>query len=55
MPRNIIVTYYSGGLMQNCELDDSTHPAIIDIAVDLLKEALTQPNQQIIPQMQQIE
>lgn len=55
MPRNIIVTYYSGGNMQNCELDDSTHPAIIDIAVDLLKEALTQPNQQIIPQMQQIE
>lgn len=54
-PRNIIVTYYSGGLQQNPELDESTIPAIIDIAVDLLKEALTQPNEQIIPQMQQIE
>lgn len=55
IPRDIIITYYSGGNQQNCELDESTHRAIEGIAVDLLKESLSQPNQQIIPNMQQIE
>jgi hypothetical protein len=54
-PRPVIVTYYGGGNMQNPELDEATMPALVDIAVDLLKEALNQPNTQIIPQMQQIE
>lgn len=54
-PRPVIVTYYSGGNQQNPEVDESVIPAIIDISVNLLKEALQQPNTQIIPQMQQIE
>lgn len=55
LPKDIVVTYYSGGNQQNCELDEGPQQAIIEIAVDMLKEALTQPNQQIIPPMQQVE
>lgn len=54
-PKPVIITYYSGGNQQNPEFDESSIPAIEDIAVDLLKESLNQPNTQIIPQMQQIE
>jgi hypothetical protein len=54
-PRPCIVTYYSGGNQQNPELDEAVVPALVDIGVDLLKEALGQPGQQILPQMQQIE
>lgn len=41
--------------MQNCELDESTHRAIVDIAIKMLKESLTQPNQQLQLDSQQIE
>jgi hypothetical protein len=41
--------------MQNCELDESTHRPIVDIAVKMLKEALSQPDQPLQLDSQQIE
>lgn len=57
-PREIVTVLNSDGttnLQINCELDESIHKAIVDVAVDMLKEAMSQPNQQILPSMQQIE
>lgn len=55
LPKQIVVDRINPANQRNCELDDSTHQAIIDIAVDMAKEALNQPNEQIIPSMQQTE
>lgn len=58
IPRDIVTIFNGDGTTQtqiNCELDESVHNAIIDIAVSLLKQAMTQPSQQILPSMQQIE
>ena len=33
--------------MQNCELDESTHRPIVTVAVKMLKEALSQPSQDL--------
>lgn len=41
--------------MQNCELDEHTHRPIVDIAVKMLKESLTQPYQPLQLDSQQIE
>lgn len=41
--------------MQNCELDEHTHRPIVDIAVKMLKESLTQPHQPLQLDSQQIE
>jgi hypothetical protein len=41
--------------MQNCELDESTHRPIVDIAVLMIKEALNQPVQKTELGAQQIE
>jgi hypothetical protein len=41
--------------MQNCELDESTHRPIVDIAVKMMKESLTQPSQSLQLDAQQIE
>jgi hypothetical protein len=41
--------------MQNCELDESTHRPIVTIAVKMLKEALSQPSQELQLNAQQIE
>ena len=54
-PKQIVVDIVNPSNQRNCELDPSTHLAIINIAVDMAKEALNQPNEQIIPNMQQIE
>lgn len=55
IPKEIVVDITNPANQRNCELDDSTHRAIISIAVDMAKEALNQPNTQIIPNMQQVE
>jgi hypothetical protein len=41
--------------MQNSELDESTHRAIVDIAVLMLKDALTEPVQKSQLNSEQIE
>lgn len=58
LPREIVTIFNGDGttaVQINCELDESIHNAIVDTAVDMLKEAMTQPNSQILPTMQQIE
>jgi hypothetical protein len=55
IPKQIVVDITTPANQRNCELDASTHLAIINIAVDMAKEALNQPNTQIIPNMQQVE
>lgn len=55
IPREIVVDRLTPANQRHCELDESTHQAIVNIAVDMLKESLSQPDQQIIPSMQQIE
>lgn len=54
-----IVSIYNGDntttTQINCELDESTQQAIIDIAIDMMKDSAMQPNQETIPGMKQIE
>jgi hypothetical protein len=57
-PRAIVSIYNGDGTTTtqiNCELDDSTQQAIIDIAIDMMKDSAMQPNQETIPGMKQIE
>lgn len=55
IPKEIVVDIVNPTNQRNCELDDSTHLAIINIAVDMAKDALNQPNTKSLPTMQQIE
>lgn len=58
IPRGIVSIYNGDGSTTtqiNCELDESTQQAIIDIAVDMMKDSAMQPNQESIPGMKQIE
>jgi hypothetical protein len=58
LPRGIVSLYNgdsSTTTQINCELDFQTHQAIIDIAVDMMKDSAMQPNQETIPGMKQIE
>jgi len=58
IPRGIVSMYNGDGstfTQINCELDESTQQAIIDIAVDMMKDSALQPNQESIPGMKQIE
>ena len=55
-PRPILVSYNDPSLpQQNCELDASTQQAIIDIAVNILKENYLQPKNPLQPSASQIE
>lgn len=45
MPREIVVDQQNLSNQRHCELDDFTHQAIIEVAVDMLKSSLNQPNQ----------
>ena len=58
IPRGIVSLYNGDGSTTtqiNCELDESTQQAIIDIAVDMMKDSAVQPNQESILGMKQIE
>lgn len=58
LPRGIVTLYNGDGSTTrqvNCELDESTQWAIIDITIDMLKDSVQQPNQKTIPPMQHIE
>jgi hypothetical protein len=50
-----LVNFLTPVNMQNCELDDHTHRPIVDIAVKMLKESLTQPSQDLQLDSQQLE
>jgi hypothetical protein len=50
-----LVNFVAPVNMQNCELDDHTHRPIVDIAVRMLKESLTQPFQPLQLDSQQLE
>jgi hypothetical protein len=57
-PRGIVSIYNNDTTTTtqiNCELDDSTHQAIIDIAVSMMKRSANQPDSENIPGMKQIE
>lgn len=50
MPRQIVVDSTVPQNQRHCELDNFTHQDIIDIAVDMLKQSLQQPNTKTISQ-----
>jgi hypothetical protein len=50
IPRDIVVDQQNLANQRHCELDEFTHQTIIDITVNMLKDALNQPNQNAINQ-----
>ncbi len=48
-PRKIVVDNTTPVNQRHCELDNSTHQAIVDIAVKLLKKSLSEPAMENIP------
>ena len=54
-PRKIVVDNTTPANQRHCELDESTHQSIVDIAVKLLKKSLSEPAMENIPGMDNIE